>query len=152
MEPLGYVSNYYETKYSLEVLLNLEQKTSKCSFRNFHHINNLVFEGFGRWSKNGFLSFIEDTIFPFPFCQKMDEGNFVNVEKMSWKRRVDVNMAFYVILLMVLMALNIYYKTISKLFKDLEKITCKDCCCSTFQCLLCRENGQVVQDGDELVD
>ena len=70
--------------------------------------------GFGRWSKNGFLSFIEDTIFPFPFCQKVDEGNSVNVEKMSWKRRVDVNMAFYVILLMVLMALNIYYKTVSK--------------------------------------
>ena len=85
---------------------------------------NLIFSGFGRWTQNIFLSFIEDTIFPFPFCKKVEDRNSVNVKKMSWRRRVDVNMAFYVILLMTLSALNIYYKSvISKYLRILNDLS-----------------------------
>ena len=63
--------------------------------------------GFGRWSKNILFSFIEDTIFPFPFCQKNDENSVVTNK--SWRRRVDVNMMFYMILLLFLTTMNIIY-------------------------------------------
>ena len=66
----------------------------------------IIFVGFGRWTSIGFLSLIEDTLFPFPFFQKVDKYS-TNAEKMSWKRRVDVNMAFYIF---VLASLTIFYQ------------------------------------------
>ena len=79
----------------------------------------LFFTGFGRWANNGFLSFIEDSHFPFPFCQQIDESSSVNVKKRSWQRRVDINMAFYISLLIAFTIMNIYYNslmTVSTMF------------------------------------
>ena len=71
--------------------------------------NHLFFVGFGRWSNNGFLSFIEDSHLPFPFCQQIDDSSSVNAKTRSWRRRVDINMAFYLSLLIVFAIMNIYY-------------------------------------------
>jgi hypothetical protein len=72
----------------------------------------LFYKGFGRWANNSFLSFIGDTIFPFPFYQKIDDSYAENAKKMSWRRRVDINMAFYIFLLIKLIAIEIFYKTL----------------------------------------
>ena len=74
---------------------------------------NQFFPGFGRWTQKSLASFIEDTIFPFPFCQKVGERNTVNLTKRSWRRRVDVNMAFYVTLLITLTSLQVYYNRVT---------------------------------------
>ena len=78
-----------------------------------------IFTGFGRWANNGFLSFIEDSHFPFPFCQQIDESSSVNVKKRSWQRRVDINMAFHITLLIAFTIMDIYYNslmTVSTMF------------------------------------
>ena len=72
----------------------------------------LFYKGFGRWANNSFLSFIGDTIFPFPFYQKIDDSYAENAKKMSWRRRVDINMAFYIFLLIMLIAIEIFYNTL----------------------------------------
>ena len=74
---------------------------------------NLIFPGFGRWTQNSLTSFIEDTIFPFPFGQKVEERDSTNLKKRSWRRRVDVNMAFYITLLITLTALQVYYTRVT---------------------------------------
>ena len=74
---------------------------------------NIFFLGFGSLAKNGFLSLIEDTMFPFPFYQKVDKMNSANAKKMSWRRRVDVNMAFYIFILTAVTSMKLYYQTIS---------------------------------------
>ena len=71
-----------------------------------------IFVGFGRWSNNCFLSLVEDSIFPSLFFKKIDKKKFNNVKEMSWRRRVDVNMAFYVFLLTTLTTLNILFKKV----------------------------------------
>merc|ERR1711976_405642 len=38
----------------------------------------------------------------------------MNMKKTSWRRRVDVNMAFYVVLILVLIGLNIFFKSTSE--------------------------------------
>ena len=72
----------------------------------------LLYKGFGRWANNSFLSFIGDTIFPFPFYQNIDDSYAKNAKKMSWRRRVDINMALYIFLLIKLIAVEIFYKTL----------------------------------------
>ena len=72
----------------------------------------LFYKGFGRWADNSFLTFIGDSIFPFPFYQKIDDSYAKSAKKMSWRRRVDINMAFYIFLLIKMIAIEIYYKTL----------------------------------------
>ena len=73
---------------------------------------SVQFLGFGRWSNNCLLSFIEDSQFPIPFCQKVDVTNSVNTKERSWRRRVDINMAFYLGMLIAFSTLNIIYSSL----------------------------------------
>ena len=73
---------------------------------------SIQFLGFGRWSNNCLLSFIEDSQFPIPFCQKVDVTNSDNIKKSSWRRRVDINTAFYLGMLIAFSILNIVYSSL----------------------------------------
>ena len=68
--------------------------------------------GFGRWSNYCFFSFVEDTFFPPLLFWKNDKKKLNNVEAFTWRRRADVNMAFYLFLLTGLTTMKIYYTKI----------------------------------------
>ena len=65
--------------------------------------------GFGRWSNYCFLSLVEDTIFPPLLFLKNDKKKLNDVKASTWRRRADVNMAFYLFLLTALTTIKIYY-------------------------------------------
>ena len=72
--------------------------------------------GFGRKQDNCVLSFLEDNIFPFPFCRKSQnsrEGIDLASNQRSWRRRVTFNTLYYFGFLIVLsgMNLSLYYCT-----------------------------------------
>ena len=69
---------------------------------------NCSLQGLGRFSKNWLLSFLEDSHFPFPFGQKPLESGFKPVQD-KWRRRVDLNMSFYLALILALIGLNIFF-------------------------------------------
>ena len=58
------------------------------------------------------FSFIEDTFFPPLLFWKNDKKKLNNVEAFTWRRRADVNMAFYLFLLTGLTTMKIYYTKI----------------------------------------
>ena len=69
---------------------------------------NCSLQGLGRFSKNWLLSFLEDSHFPFPFGQKPLESGFKPVQE-KWRRRVDLNMSFYLAVISALVGLNIFF-------------------------------------------
>ena len=77
-----------------------------------HSLNLTYFQGFGKHTENCFRSWFEDNHFPFPFCKKNFDRKDVDLERKakSWRRRVDVNMGYYIGLLLTGTILHILYK------------------------------------------
>ena len=71
--------------------------------------------GFGRFSNNGFLSFIEDVFFPNPCASKKSaieittNEKYVKEKQKTWARRVNLNAGYYFLLLLALSILNAVY-------------------------------------------
>ena len=74
--------------------------------------DNDALQGFGRWSNYCFFSLVEDTIFPSILSWKNDKKKLNNMKAFTWRRRADVNMAFYLFLLTALTTMKIYYSKI----------------------------------------
>ena len=68
--------------------------------------------GFGRFSENCFLSFIEDNFIPIPFVQNVKNENIdiIDVKQRSWKRRVNINTFYYFVILTIFAICNISIK------------------------------------------
>ena len=80
-----------------------------------------MFYFIGRSSDNWILSFIEDNFLPLPFLpndsQKQSKDDAEKRAK-SWKRRVDVNMFYYLAVLFSLAIWNIITTTIASSNED----------------------------------
>ena len=90
----------------MAIWMHFKVRNNMCIFTKIMIVSSI---GFGKFSENCILSFIEDSHFPIPFLQKVKEDVSVEVKQKSWRRRVDINVAFYFSCLLVFAILNIFY-------------------------------------------